>query len=580
MLLLALDGLLLLFVSAGMGICMLECLQKIFKQAVFANTLGVILAGLILSNIYFSIISFWLPVNYIALVPLVIISGFVFGNRATIAQQFIASVKNQLQVVFSKPAIYAVVPVCLMLAYCWLLPPVNADSPGYHYATILWFEKYKVVPGLANVDGRLAYNSAAFIIQSAFAFTNVFGQSVYPLNGLLVTLLFLWIVYRILKAANIYKAIVYFLFLYLFNRVLLVNMSSPTSDVLLLVCLVYAIMQLFDALLYKRSAAYFLLPLVILLYAITAKLSAYPVLLLVPLILWHIRQEQKTFMVLMRISVIGVFIYLPWLCRNVILSGYLLYPVPFIDIFSFDWKAPKDLLLLDYTYIKRLPINFDDNMVRVAPPPFPHWVMPWVQRQLNSSMRSDLFIFFAAICSPLYWIFVWLGKAKIEKPVFYCWAILYTCVLVWLANVPEYRFGIIFIGFAFIMPFMYWASVGQWTVKLPAVFTVVLFVALSAYYVFTAAGNKNVYAFSLQRFLVYPLKDKQYYFNNDTATFNYTILNSGIRLYHQDSTHNCINTSQPCMIWKYGVIEMRGQILQDGFRNVRDDVGKNYPFVK
>lgn len=581
MLLLALDSLLLLFVSAGMGVCMLDLLQKIFRQVVYANTVGVILAGLILSNIYFNLLSFWVPVNYIALLPLVAISAFVFGKKGVVAQQFITSATVQVKFMFSKPVVYAVVPVCIMLAYCWLLPPANADSPGYHYSTIYWFEHYKVVPGLANVDGRLAYNSAAFIIQAAYAFSGVFGQAIYPLNGVLITLLFLWIAYRILRAPALFNVVIHFALLYLLNRALLVNMSAPTADILVLACLVYAILQLFDAFLYKKSAAFFLLPIVILLYAVTAKLSAWPALSLILFILWRIRKEQKAFALLLRISIVGVFIYVPWLCRNVILSGYLLYPVPFIDIFHVDWKAPKYLLMLDYTYIKRLPINFDDDMVKVAPPAFPHWVMPWMQRQLdNKDMRPNLFILLAALCSPLLWVVMRVKKIATRTPVLYLWMFLYAFVLLWMYTVPEYRFGIVFIAFALLLPLLYWSAATRWHIKLPAVLTPVLFVLFSAYYIHSAPGKNNVYAFSLKRFIVYPLKDKQYYFDNDTATFNYTLLNNGIKLFHQDSTHNCINTTQPCMIWHYGTIEMRGNTLQDGFRNVQDDVGKNYPFVK
>jgi hypothetical protein len=33
------------------------------------------------------------------------------------------------------------------------------------------------------------------------------------------------------------------------------------------------------------------------------------------------------------------------------------------------------------------------------------------------------------------------------------------------------------------------------------------------------------------------------------------------------------------MSWYYGEIEMRGNTIEDGFRNVKDEVRKKFPFV-
>ncbi len=579
MLLLAVDALLLLYINAGTGICIIALLQKLFRQPVSANVLGTVLGGLTFSTVYFNTISFWLPVNYVSLIPLFILSSISFGYNKNLTAAFVTSIKNTGSFLFSKRFIYATVPVCIMLLYCWLLPPVNADSAGYHYSTIRWFEEYRAVHGLANIDGRLAYNSASFIIQAAYAFTRLTGQSLYPLNGVLVALFYLWMICRILRSPNLFSALVHFTLLYLLGRVLLVNMSSPTADVLVLVCLAYSIIQIFDAVIFRKPPSYFLLPSIILLYAVIAKLSAYPALLLLLLILGQLKKQHALSFILTRLCIIGIAIYVPWLCRNIILSGYLLYPVPFIDIFNADWKAPKSVLLLDYIYIKRLPINFDDDLVRIKPQPFPYWIIPWMQKQTTNGFLGELSILLMAICSPFYWLIIRLGKIKIYRSALLVWAIIYTCVIIWLINVPEYRFGIVFISFAVIMPFLYAAQAVQSKISARR-HIIVLLMLQSAWYIYAAPGKKNIQQFSFSHFLVYPLKDKQYYYDNDTATFKYTLLNSGIRLYHEDSAHNCINANLPCMIYKYGTIEMRGATMADGFKNVQDDVSKNYPFVK
>jgi len=408
------------------------------------------------------------------------------------------------------------------------------------------------------------------------------GQSLYPLNGVLVSLFFLWMVTRVLRCGKTLEGLLYFLLLYLLNRVMLCNMSSPTADTLVIVCLAYAAVQLFDALLQQRLAlSRLLLPITVLLYSITAKLSAYPALLLLPFLGWQMARQQRISPLALKFFLLSLALYIPWLWRNVLLSGYLLYPVPFIDIFTVDWKAPKTVLLLDYTYIKRLPINFDDGLVAVAPPRFPHWVLPWMHELWARGMRSDLAILVAAICSPAYWLLARLPRKAVFQPAFALWCILYGCVWLWLVNVPEFRFGIVFLSLSIILPLLYASRAGE--IKKYAMLPVIvalLFITEAGWYAYSAPGKRNIYAFSLTHFLIYPFKDKHYYFHNDTATFKYTLLNNGVKLYHQDTAHECINAALPCMVWQYGTIQMRGPTMADGFKNVQDEVGKNYPFVR
>ncbi|HVX48894.1 MAG TPA: hypothetical protein VHB48_02015 [Chitinophagaceae bacterium] len=579
MLLLAFDAMLLIFTSAGAGIFMITCTGRIFGKKVYANPLGIILAGIVFLTLYFNLVSFLQPVNYYSLLPPVLLSIIMFARRKA-ALLFTGRVQQAAAFLFSRPNIFVTIPVCMMLAFCWLMPPVNADGAGYHYSTVLWFETYKVVPGLANVDGRLAYNSAAFIIEAAFGFTRIAGQSLYPLNGVLTILFFSWLLKKILQSRSTVQGIVYFLLLYLLNRVLLVNMPSATADTLVLICLSYSFIQVFEALLARQDVTYFLLPLVLLLYAVTAKLSAYPGLLLFIVVLVYLKQDTYNFRLLAGLCLMAFFIYVPWLCRNVILSGYLLYPVPFIDIFNVDWKAPKDILLLDYIYIKRLPVNFDDALVRVTPPPFPQWIWPWVQKQLHNGMRTELFILFGALLSPLSWIIAVVKKVNVTRVILYVWLVLYLCVVIWLINVPEYRFGIVFMSFAIALPWLYYAIRRPKKNVYSTALFITLFIIESAWYIYSSPGARHIQGFAFGRFLVYPLKDRHYYFDNDTAGIHYTMLNNNIKLYHQDSAHNCINAALPCMIYKYGIIELRGKSIADGFRNVQDDVSRNYPFVK
>jgi hypothetical protein len=52
-----------------------------------------------------------------------------------------------------------------------------------------------------------------------------------------------------------------------------------------------------------------------------------------------------------------------WVARNVILSGYIAYPVSQIDLFSFDWKIPEEVAIAQDNYIKTIGRSYLRNLV-------------------------------------------------------------------------------------------------------------------------------------------------------------------------------------------------------------------------
>jgi hypothetical protein len=274
-------------------------------------------------------------------------------------------------------------------------------------------------------------------------------------------------------------------------------------------------------------------------------------------------------------------VYLTWFCRNVILSGYLIYPIPNIDIFTVDWKAPKDVLALEIIYIKHLSKLFSFDFAYLKTLSFSQWFFKWLYAQLPMYWLPGLVIFLLSLLSPLYWLILYIKNKKLPTLIFVFWVIIYIDIWLWLQTGLEYRFGIAFIAFAMLLPWLYQTvSSSIKTFKPMPVMLAVLMWALTMYYVQQAYLRDSTYAFTIKNCWLYPLKDKRYYQKNDKASFRYTVLNNGVKLYHEDSAHECINTCLPCMIWDYGKIEMRGTKIEDGFRNVQDSVAEHYPFVK
>jgi len=581
MVLLGIDSLLLLYITSGLGIFMLTFLQRIFKHPAEANTLGVVLLGLIFSTFYFSLVSFWFPVNYFCLIPLLALSSFSFIKNTEGRKKFSFQARQNLQLIFSPANLWFCVPVIAMLFYYWIIPPANPDSADYHYTTILWYEKYKVVPGLANVHGRFAFNSAAFIIQAAYAFTAVAGQSLYPLNGLIISLFVLWLLTRVLRNKSSFAGIVYAVIFFLLTRDSLINLSSPSSDPLFTICITYVLIKYFDVLLLNKiTVSLVLVPVLITLYAFIAKLSAYSLILTIPFILYHLRKTEKLLPFLLKLFIICLPLYITWFCRNIILSGYLIYPLPYIDIFNVDWKAPRDILMVDYFKIKHEPKVYAD-IGYLKSVPFPRWIYPWLSYRVKNYYAMDVYSFLLAVFSPFYWIAVYIKRRKISSLVFMLWLFIYAGVWLWLINSPEFRFGTVFFSLSITLPFLYFAVTGvQKKYPLVRIALITICIISSVHYIRQASKQESTYAFSPKDYWLLPLKDKHYYYHNNKSGFKYMVINNGVKLYLSDSAHECLNTDQPCMMWRYGTIEMRGNKMDDGFRNVKDEVSKYYPYVK
>ncbi|MBP3197416.1 MAG: hypothetical protein J6N21_10485, partial [Butyrivibrio sp.] len=115
-------------------------------------------------------------------------------------------------------------------------------------------------------------------------------------------------------------------------------------------------------------------------FAITIKLSATPMVLLsiVPIYkLWAGRTLEKTKAFWISVAM-ALVIVIPFLIRNVIISGWLLYPVTFLNLFGFDWKIPKGVAEFDALEIKTFGRGYND-VSAYGNLSFGQWIPHWFE---------------------------------------------------------------------------------------------------------------------------------------------------------------------------------------------------------
>jgi hypothetical protein len=625
MLLLLLDSLLLIVITTSLGILSLTGLTWLFGSIapdqsasvripsdrprglrIVSDLPGVFLMGLILSTIYFNIISFWLPVNYLSLIPLLALSGWIYScHRQEYRRLFFPVLPRVGDAFLSRGRWHAMRPHllplgCTLLLLCcyWIKPSTSPDSRGYHFLAIAWYEKFKVVPGLGNLHGRLAFNPVSFIIGAAYSLTGLTGQSIYPLNGVITVLFLLWILARVLKYKNSWTGLVYSLLLVLLFRPLLAYMSSPSSDPLVMICIAYPAIRLFELLLSreKLTLSAIIVPLLVICYAPLAKLSAYPVLPLLVCIFFLLPLADRRASRIIPFLLIAACIYLPWLGRNYILSGYLAYPVPHTDLFHPDWKIPADMLQLDYLngkYSARSAVNTLQDFLRLERLPFRRWFIPLLSFKWQIKAYVELLLLLTLMVSPLTWLLTYKRKKKLSLRAFLFWLTLYAGAWIWVVVSIDFRFGMIFPILSFIFSLLMLASAADRPRTHPGTGIASLLVSLllvvsTLYYLDGAVHLFKDYVEERQRPItadeawLLPLKDAKAYLPNDQKDFPYTVLHNGVKLFLTDSCRSCTNGEMPCEIrdygWWLGKVEMRGTRLDQGFKNVGIVSQKEHPF--
>jgi len=62
--------------------------------------------------------------------------------------------------------------------------------------------------------------------------------------------------------------------------------------------------------------------------------------------------RERRYAIIGKMAVFGIIIFTPFVIRNAIITGYLLYPVAAIDLLDVDWKLPKSAIVSENTIIR------------------------------------------------------------------------------------------------------------------------------------------------------------------------------------------------------------------------------------
>ena len=428
------------------GYAILGLFVQLFDYKV-KHTVSYFLAGLVFATVYAQIYSLFAGVSIMANVLLcVLCMGIAVWKRKELALFLKVKMMEWKQQSWK---VWFGVILLLLMAYGTSRGYMHFDTSLYHAQSIRWIEEYGVVPGLANLQSRFGYNSSTFALTALYSMKYVFGQSLHAVAGF-VALISSFIALGISDVFTDKKvrlsdfARIGLLF---YLSVIFGEMMSPASDY-------YAMLFLFDILILwlsedefqkeeqKRNATPYGMLCVLLVCAVTIKFSVAPLLLLVikPAVILLKKKDIKQ-IVFFLLS--GLMVCVPFFIRNVIISGWLIYPSTIIDLFSVDWKLPKGQVEYDAAEIGIYGKGITD--VTLIGTPFWEWFPNWFENLKALEKLFVLMTFIAIICGVIYTVILIVRKYIQKRIVDFNFSFIFVTFTVstvfWFVSAPLIRYG-------------------------------------------------------------------------------------------------------------------------------------------
>lgn len=336
----------------------------------------------------------------------------------------------------------------LLFAYGTSTGLIHYDTGLYHAQSIRWIEEFGAVPGLGNLHSRLAYNSAAFCLSALYSMSFLGGQSYHVCAGFLCFLLAL-VCGEAFSPRRVRKPVlsdfarligVYYL-LNIFDE-----MVSPASDYFMVLLVLFIVIRWLD-LIEREEGSYlpFAMLCVLSVVVLTVKLSGALILLLTvkPAIMMIKERRKKETAVFLGM---GILTAAPFFIRNIILSGWLVYPFTAVDLFDFDFKIPKNMADYDAREIQVWGRGYSD--VSRYNEPLQFWMPGWV-KGLDGTDKVFLALALSGILVLLLLTVYALARRKKEMADrLFVEGVLAGCFLFWLLSAPLIRYGCVFLWLA------------------------------------------------------------------------------------------------------------------------------------
>ena len=442
----------LLFIT---GCATRRLLEKIASPQSFAfppNLVNILVLGVISLATFISLVSIVSPITVsVHILVIISLSAYSYFDRkyfSETARFFLSEIKNN-------PYLFALGCVCIFPAIIMASAPVGYFDTGlYHAQAVKWINEYGTVPGLGNLHHRLAFNSSWFYFSAFFDILAFDGKTSHLVNIIPIALALMLCLSGFhnlarghISLTNILKCLLAFP-LCTDKALMLIYLPTLSPDLVVVILTLHVTILVVSYIekseiatdLQKNSQQeIFILVVCISFFLPTIKLNGFPALLFPFFLL--IKNRAGTTKMVITSCLVGGFVILPFLLNNIILSGYLIFPFPQIDLFSFDWKMPYKTVDTVRNSIRHWAIYPTHRTVEnpVGAMTTLEWMRFWYARQARHPLL--LWMTLSFVSAVIFFAVCLIRKPKIGLNLLAILGILIIGIIFWFFSAPAFRFG-------------------------------------------------------------------------------------------------------------------------------------------
>lgn len=547
--------------------------NKICRNEESYQLFDTFILGICFTSILLPLSSLWLPSNHYILFIYIAIGTIHWIINTSRLRTYFISVKNFLSSTIFLQQVLITIPIIAVLIYVYIFDHFY-DAEYYQYQHIMWNEKFAIVPGLGNLEDRYGFNSNYLLLSAIFTFRFLFGETeaIYSLQSLLYACILCWITISFIRSGYKKSYIILLVIAYLTIVLMGYSLASSSTDIMPLLFIFYYISKSVIDIKWLKTQP--LLALLLPVIIITFKLSTitFCLMCLIPFIFLIKEKKYRELSFIFTEAFLAVSL---WCVRNVIISGYLIYPLYSIDLFNFDWKVPKGTALLQETHINNYALErFHMGLFNAK-----RLLQGYIDQVSIEGFLNIIFCI-VIIVSPTI-VIRKFRKRQIGKESCILYGIILFCIIFNFATAPDFRFnyGYIFGLLAFLAFISLKSENASQSSKSTIILTLIVLCGFctTATYKLIDAGNrigvkfdspmdfvalyhhrnsKNLNSFDefkMRNIVIYTTKER-----TDNRTFD--------KFPATDPNGIPFENFSGLKIQDIRTIELRGNSLQDGFR--------------
>lgn len=428
------------FLCGFIGIGLKKILTTVLKRDWEFQGIDYLITGIVGITVYASFASIITKVGmvvHLTLLLLAIFSGLLCKKEI---KEWLPKAKKLM---FSWEGFFYLCFI-LLIAFFTSRGKFHTDTNIYHAQNIRLYEEYGIIKGMANLQLHYGYNSLYLAFAAIMSLSWLLPWSLHTTTGFIEVILCIYAFHhlRTFKERNSHledAGCVAILFYALVN---VTGSISPATDYPTMFLSIYMISVWLRAMERKAHYSVYALLSVFAVFLGVLKLSAIAMAAVVIYPAFFLVKEKKWKDIGIYMG-LGILILAPYLIRNVIISGWLIYPFEAIDLFQVDWKVPLEYLLVDSYQIKVWGrCLYDVNLIDL---PVKEWMPIWwegQERYAQMLMGANVLGLFLAFLNLVYKM-VKKIEVRIELIVLYIGMI--ASALVWFFMAPFIRYGLAFL---------------------------------------------------------------------------------------------------------------------------------------